>query len=129
MQLSHIALIVLHLSSFMMYDGVVHMQLSNIAFIKTHKTASTTLASILYRYGMRHHSEIAKFDQGSTFVDLDVAMKQVWARAETGKPCSACSFAGFFLLYAVVLAIHQQEREVGGGAGRKPYSSAHSLVA
>ncbi|CAN0161576.1 unnamed protein product [Ectocarpus fasciculatus] len=57
-------------------------QLSNIAFIKTHKTASTTLASILYRYGMRHDSNIAKFDQGGTFVDLDVASKQV---AKQGK--------------------------------------------
>ncbi|CAM9555852.1 unnamed protein product, partial [Laminaria digitata] len=52
-------------------------QLSNIAFIKTHKTASTTLASILYRYGMRHGSKIAKFDQGGTYIDLDVAAKQV----------------------------------------------------
>lgn len=58
----------------------VRFQLSNIAFIKTHKTASTTLASILYRYGMRHDSNIAKFDQGGTFVDLDVASKQVSSR-------------------------------------------------
>ena len=52
-------------------------QLSNIAFIKTHKTASTTLASILYRYGMRHGSKMAKFNKGGTYVDLDVAAKQV----------------------------------------------------
>ncbi|CAN0564455.1 unnamed protein product, partial [Ectocarpus sp. 12 AP-2014] len=57
-------------------------QLANIAFIKTHKTASTTLASILYRYGMRHDSNIAKFEQGGTYVDLDVASKQV---AKQGK--------------------------------------------
>ncbi|CAM9665132.1 unnamed protein product [Ascophyllum nodosum] len=57
-------------------------QLSNIAFIKTHKTASTTLASILYRYGMRHGSNIAQFYRGGTFVDLDTAVKQV---AQAGK--------------------------------------------
>lgn len=53
------------------------VQLSNVAFIKTHKTASTTLASILYRYGMRHDSAIAKFEEGGTYVDLDSATKQV----------------------------------------------------
>eukprot|EP00903_Cladosiphon_okamuranus_P020271 g18603.t1 len=57
-------------------------QLSNIAFIKTHKTASTTLASILYRYGMRHNSAIAKFREGGTYVDLDSATKQI---AEQGR--------------------------------------------
>lgn len=75
------------LSPFRFYPGIgVHTcrrlsfcvsQLSNIAFIKTHKTASTTLASILYRYGMRHDSNIANFEQGSTFIDLEAASKLV----------------------------------------------------
>lgn len=30
------------------------LQTANIAFVKTHKTGSTTLASILYRYAARH---------------------------------------------------------------------------
>lgn len=51
-------------------------QLVNIAFIKTHKTASTTLASIFYRYGKRHDSNIAKFQAGGTVVDLDLAANQ-----------------------------------------------------
>lgn len=33
-------------------------QLSNVAFIKTHKTASTTLASVLYRYARRHDLKV-----------------------------------------------------------------------
>lgn len=55
----------------------MHVQLSNIAFIKTHKTASTTLASILYRYGKRHDSNISKFKEGGTVVDLASAASQV----------------------------------------------------
>lgn len=56
-------------------------QLSNIAFIKTHKTASTTLASILYRYGKRHDSNISRFRERGTVVDLDSAAAQVRYRA------------------------------------------------
>lgn len=62
------------------FDVIRVDQLSNIAFIKTHKTASTTLASILYRYGKRHDLNIAKFDQGGTYIDLDVAANQVRLR-------------------------------------------------
>lgn len=34
-------------------------QLCNIAFVKTHKTASTTLAYLLFRYGRRHHKKVS----------------------------------------------------------------------
>eukprot|EP00904_Undaria_pinnatifida_P009917 jgi/Undpi1/6055/HiC_scaffold_20.g08540.m1 len=33
-------------------------QLSNLAFVKTHKTGSTTLSSLFYRYGVRHDLKI-----------------------------------------------------------------------
>lgn len=58
----------------------IRAQLTNIAFIKTHKTASTTLASILYRYGKRHGSNISKFKDPGTVVDLDSAAQQVATR-------------------------------------------------
>lgn len=35
-------------------------QLSNLAFFKTHKTGSTTLASIFYRYGVRHNLKVRR---------------------------------------------------------------------
>ncbi|CAM9489149.1 unnamed protein product, partial [Scytosiphon promiscuus] len=38
-----------------------HDQVANIAFLKTHKTASTTLAAILYRYSARHDLKLARF--------------------------------------------------------------------
>lgn len=34
-------------------------QLPSIAFLKTHKTGSTTLASILYRYALRHGVKVS----------------------------------------------------------------------
>lgn len=36
-------------------------QLSNLAFFKTHKTGSTTLSSIFYRYGIRHDLKVAYY--------------------------------------------------------------------
>ena len=33
-------------------------QLSNLALMRTHKTGSTTLATLLYRYGRRHGLEV-----------------------------------------------------------------------
>ncbi|WP_413872089.1 hypothetical protein [Tateyamaria sp.] len=32
--------------------------MANIAFVKTHKTGSTTMASILYRYAVRHDLKV-----------------------------------------------------------------------
>eukprot|EP00904_Undaria_pinnatifida_P003356 jgi/Undpi1/13020/HiC_scaffold_8.g02683.m1 len=36
-------------------------QLSNVALMRTHKTGSTTLATLFYRYGRRHGLEVAQF--------------------------------------------------------------------
>ncbi|CAN0279973.1 unnamed protein product, partial [Phaeothamnion confervicola] len=52
-------------------------QRCNVAFIKTHKTASTTLASILYRYGARHDKAIAQFSRRGTTVDLPLGITDV----------------------------------------------------
>lgn len=35
-------------------------QLSNLAFLKTHKTGSTTLSSLFYRYGVRHGLKVRR---------------------------------------------------------------------
>eukprot|EP00752_Nemacystus_decipiens_P007990 g7138.t1 len=42
-------------------------QVSNVAFVKTHKTASTTLAAIMYRYAVRHD---LKTKQSRQLVDI-----------------------------------------------------------
>lgn len=39
----------------------LHGQVCNIAFAKTHKTASTTMAMILVRYARRHDKKVIKF--------------------------------------------------------------------
>eukprot|EP00904_Undaria_pinnatifida_P012458 jgi/Undpi1/8342/HiC_scaffold_25.g10811.m1 len=51
-------------------------QLCNIAFVKTHKTASTTLAYLLFRYGRRHHKKIANFDDHNSAIPLSEAVTQ-----------------------------------------------------
>eukprot|EP00752_Nemacystus_decipiens_P001803 g1742.t1 len=45
----------------------------NVAFVKTHKTASTTLAGVLYRYGLRHGRRVARFHVEGTAVTLERA--------------------------------------------------------
>lgn len=40
-------------------DITAAFKLSNIAFIKTHKTASTTFAFLLYRYARRHNVKVS----------------------------------------------------------------------
>lgn len=52
-------------------------QRCNVAFVKTHKTASTTLTAALYRYGLRHGRRVARFDVGGTAVTLQHAAEQV----------------------------------------------------
>lgn len=49
----------------------------NVAFVKTHKTASTTLTAVIYRYGLRHDRTVARFDVEGTAVTLEHAAKQV----------------------------------------------------
>lgn len=45
--------------------------------MKTHKTASTTAATILYRYGKRHNLNVANFDGHQSSIELRDAVKQV----------------------------------------------------
>lgn len=52
-------------------------QACNVAFVKTHKTASTTLAGVLYRYGLRHGRRVARFQVEGTAVTLEHAAKEV----------------------------------------------------
>ncbi|CAM9696265.1 unnamed protein product [Choristocarpus tenellus] len=52
-------------------------QRSNVAFVKTHKTASTTLTAVLYRYGMRHGKRVARFDVDGTAATLEFSALQV----------------------------------------------------
>ena len=52
-------------------------QRCNVAFVKTHKTASTTLTAVLYRYGLRHGKTVARFDVEGTAVTLEHAAEQV----------------------------------------------------
>ncbi|CAN0281962.1 unnamed protein product [Ascophyllum nodosum] len=51
-------------------------QLANIAFVKTHKTASTTLAAVLYRYAVRHNLKLAHFGN-TTSVSLKTVADKV----------------------------------------------------
>ncbi|CAM9324747.1 unnamed protein product [Pylaiella littoralis] len=51
-------------------------QSSNIAFIKTHKTASTTMAFLLFRYARRHGAKLAHFDGHNTAIPLNEAVQQ-----------------------------------------------------
>ncbi|CAN0278517.1 unnamed protein product, partial [Scytosiphon promiscuus] len=48
----------------------------NVAFIKTHKTASTTLTAVLYRYGLRHARRVARFKVEGTAVTLEHAARE-----------------------------------------------------
>lgn len=70
-------------------DSVDRMkgQECNVAFVKTHKTASTTLTAVLYRYGVRHGQRVARFDVDGTAVTLESAAKQVCV------PAGVCRFA------------------------------------
>lgn len=61
----------------------------NIAFVKTHKTASTTLTAVLYRYGLRHGLRVARFDVEGTAVTLSHAAGQV--RRYPARGCSCIS--------------------------------------
>lgn len=45
--------------------------------MKTHKTASTTAATIFYRYGMRHNLNVANFYGHQSSIELPDAVKQV----------------------------------------------------
>lgn len=53
---------------------------NNVVFVKTHKTGSTTLASVVYRYGLRHGLRVARFDVEGTAVTLNHAAEQVRER-------------------------------------------------
>lgn len=68
------------------------IQTCNIAFVKTHKTASTTAATIFYRYGKRHGLNVANFDGHQSSIELPDAVKEV--RAETKKVGRYCSKEG-----------------------------------
>ncbi|CAM9149905.1 unnamed protein product [Ectocarpus sp. 4 AP-2014] len=50
-------------------------QVANVAFVKTHKTASTTLAAIMYRYAARHELKLSHFGGGSTISLKSAAAK------------------------------------------------------
>eukprot|EP00904_Undaria_pinnatifida_P000826 jgi/Undpi1/10744/HiC_scaffold_29.g13192.m1 len=56
-------------------------QLSNLAFLKTHKTGSTTLSSLFYRYGVRHGLKVARYDNGKPLIGkplpLEVAFPKI----------------------------------------------------
>ncbi|CAM9149828.1 unnamed protein product [Ectocarpus sp. 4 AP-2014] len=60
-------------------------QLSNIAFIKTHKTASTTFAFLLYRYARRHNVKLAHFDGHNSAIPLREAVQQTEGRQGKGR--------------------------------------------
>eukprot|EP00904_Undaria_pinnatifida_P012460 jgi/Undpi1/8344/HiC_scaffold_25.g10812.m2 len=49
-----------YLNSLVETSAAARNQLSNIAFVKTHKTGSTSMAAILYRYALRHGQKIKK---------------------------------------------------------------------
>lgn len=55
----------------------------NVAFVKTHKTASTTITAVLYRYGLRHGRRVARFKVEGTAVTLEHAAEEV--RTGTGR--------------------------------------------
>ncbi|CAM9649257.1 unnamed protein product, partial [Ectocarpus sp. 6 AP-2014] len=48
----------------------------NVAFVKTHKTASTTITAVLYRYGLRHGRRVARFKVEGTAVTLEHAAEE-----------------------------------------------------
>ncbi|CAM9856161.1 unnamed protein product, partial [Ectocarpus sp. 13 AM-2016] len=50
-------------------------QTCNIAFVKTHKTASTTAATLLYRYGKRHDLSVAHFHDHQSSIELPEAIE------------------------------------------------------
>ncbi|CAM9406123.1 unnamed protein product, partial [Ectocarpus sp. 12 AP-2014] len=52
-------------------------QVANVAFVKTHKTASTTLASIMYRYAARHHLKLSYFGGSSSVTNLTSAATEM----------------------------------------------------
>lgn len=58
-------------------------QLSNLAFVKTHKTESTTLSSLFYRYGVRHGLTVRRANYSSP-AGADVMSDQSYGRR--GKP-------------------------------------------
>ena len=45
--------------------------IDHVALFKTHKTASTTLASLLFRYAARHQSRVFKCNSASTVIAID----------------------------------------------------------
>ncbi|CAN0014418.1 unnamed protein product [Ascophyllum nodosum] len=57
-------------------NAVTEQQLCNIAFVKTHKTASTTFAYILFRYARRHDLKLAYFDNHHSAIPLGEAVSQ-----------------------------------------------------
>eukprot|EP00903_Cladosiphon_okamuranus_P016251 g14989.t1 len=60
-----------------------HNQACNVAFIKTHKTASTTLAMIFVRYAKRHNKKLASFEgKFVSVISLPLAVEQVKKRGE-----------------------------------------------
>ena len=48
-------------------------RVKNIAFLKTHKTGSTTLASILYRYAARHHARMYLKGLGTVLPTFEIS--------------------------------------------------------
>ena len=58
-------------------------QLAQVALFKTHKTGSTTLASVLFRYAARHQSRVFRCAQGSTVIPYD---KHCWKLSWTRTP-------------------------------------------
>ncbi|CAM9489564.1 unnamed protein product [Scytosiphon promiscuus] len=73
-----------HLNSLVAETAAAEYQLSNIAFIKTHKTASTTLAYILFRYARRHHVKLAHFDGHNSAIPLEEAVAQTRRKGRGG---------------------------------------------
>eukprot|EP00752_Nemacystus_decipiens_P012934 g11447.t2 len=64
--------------------GKTDSQACNVAFIKTHKTASTTLAMIFVRYAKRHNKKLASFEgKFVSVVPLGLAVEQVRERGES----------------------------------------------
>lgn len=51
-------------------------QLSNLALMRTHKTGSTTLAVLLYRYGRRHGLEVAQFTGAHSTIPIAEAARK-----------------------------------------------------
>ncbi|CAM9325575.1 unnamed protein product [Ectocarpus sp. 12 AP-2014] len=51
-------------------------QVANVAFVKTHKTASTTVAAIMYRYAARHQLKLSYFGGSSSVTMLSSAARE-----------------------------------------------------